>query len=272
MWPVFQVQELTIDYTNCANLANTTFGTLPSSRVSSSFRTSDYNSHQGYQWMQTTRPVAYGISQTYTVATTVCSLQFDIPTNIGPPVLLYYRLTKFYQNHRRYVKSLNQDQINGKFVSNGTISDSDCSPLKLNGSGYAYYPCGLIANSLFNDTFQPPVLLTPASSANNETYLMTANGTAWSSDGNLFKKTVYTANQVAPPPNWHMRYPYGYNEDFPIPNIHEDPGLQTWMRTSGLPTFSKLALRNDTSYMPGGRYQIDIYDCTCLATKCMKTY
>jgi len=212
--------------------------------------------------MQSTRPVPYGISKTYTVATTVCTLQFDIPTDIGPPVLLYYRLTKFYQNHRRYVKSLNQDQINGKAVSNGTIETSDCSPLTLNANGTAYYPCGLIANSVFNDTFRSPVLLNaPGSSANNETYVMTANGTAWSSDGNVFKKTSYTADQVVPPPNWHVRYPYGYNKDFPIPNLNEDQGLQTWMRTSGLPTFSKLALRNDNAHMRAGRYQIEIYDC-----------
>lgn len=212
--------------------------------------------------MQRTEPVAYGLSRTYTVDTTVCSIQFDIPTNIGPPVLFYYRLTKFYQNHRRYVKSLNQDQINGKFVSNDTINNSDCSPLTSNNSGFAYYPCGLIANSQFNDTFQSPVLLNVAgSSANNQTYVMLTNGTAWNSDGNVFKQTVYTADQVAPPPNWRVRYPYGYNDDFPVPNIHLDQGLQTWMRTSGLPTFSKLALRNDTTAMSSGRYQVDIYDC-----------
>lgn len=258
-----QVQELTIDYTNCANAApNTTFGTLPSSRVSSSFRSANYSSNLGYQWMHRTEAVPYGVSGTYTVDTTVCQLQFDIPTNIGPPVLFYYRLTKFYQNHRRYVKSLNQDQINGKFVSNSTISSSDCSPLTLNASGFAYYPCGLIANSVFNDTFQSPVLLTVAgSSASNQTYLMHTNGTAWNSDGSVFGVTAYTADQVAPPPNWHMRYPQGYNADFPIPNLHLDQGLQTWMRTSGLPTFSKLALRNDTKAMSSGRYQVDIYDC-----------
>ena len=35
--------------------------------------------------------------------TNVCILSFNIPEDIKPPILFYYRLTNFYQNHRRYV-------------------------------------------------------------------------------------------------------------------------------------------------------------------------
>ena len=76
-------------------------------------------------------------------------LQFDVPADIDKPVLLYYKLTNFYQNHRRYVKSLNQDQLTGKFVSASDLGSGDCKPLG-NIDGKAVYPCGLIANSLFN--------------------------------------------------------------------------------------------------------------------------
>ena len=37
--------------------------------------------------------------------------------------------------------------------------------------------------------------------------------------------------------------------------------FQVWMRTAGLPTFSKLALRNDNQTMKAGNYQVDIDDC-----------
>jgi len=184
---------------------------------------------------------------------------------------MYYRLTKFYQNHRRYVKSLDQDQLVGNFVDNSTIDDSDCDPLKLGPGGKAYYPCGLIANSLFNDTLHSPDLVTPTSAgveAGNATFSMTNQGIAWGSDRNLYKKAPYTVDQVVPPPNWLLQYPDGYNDNFPIPDISTWEEFQVWMRTAGLPTFSKMALRSDNEAMPAGIYEMSIYDCT-LFPACM---
>lgn len=78
-----------------------------------------------------------------------CYIQFDVPIDLDPTVFLYYKLTNFYQNHRRYVKSLNSDQLKGNHVSVGTLSGGDCKPLDVI-DGKAVYPCGLIANSVFN--------------------------------------------------------------------------------------------------------------------------
>jgi hypothetical protein len=39
-----------------------------------------------------------------------------------------------------------------------------------------------------------------------------------------------------------------------------DEAFQVWMRTAGLPTFSKLALRNDKDIMREGIYEIRIED------------
>ena len=191
--------------------------------------------------------------------TNVCSLRFQIPDDIGPPVLLYYRLSNFFQNHRRYVKSLDSTQLKGS----AETSTSACNPLSTNGTGLPYYPCGLIANSLFNDSYGNPILLDPPhSSADNETYPMSNQGIAWASDKDLYGVTQYKWNQVAPPPNWMVRYPNGYTPDQPPPNLHTDEAFQVWMRTAGLPTFSKLALRNDTGVMQSGMYQVDIHDST----------
>lgn len=36
---------------------------------------------------------------------------------IGPGVFLYYKLTNYYQNHRRYVQSMDTGQLHGDAVS-----------------------------------------------------------------------------------------------------------------------------------------------------------
>ena len=259
-----KVQEIAIEYQDCVAKApqctgNTQTTTIPSTYVTSYFKNST-STADAPTWCTTniTNDFGKGLS----VNTAVCRLQFYIPDDIGPPVLFYYRLTNFYQNHRRYVKSLDQEQLAGSFRSNDSISKSDCDPLKVDeNTGKAYYPCGLIANSLFNDTFNPPVALNAAGeNAANTTYYMTNKGIAWNSDKELFKQTVYTADQVVPPVNWRVQYPE-YSSSIPIPNIQEMEEFHVWMRTAGLPTFSKLALRNDTAVMASGRYQVDIYDC-----------
>lgn len=138
-----------------------------------------------------------------------------------------------------------------------------CDPLQLDSNGKAYYPCGLIANSIFNDSIGEPLMLNPPGNAGGtKAYDMTTTGIGWSSDGTLYKKTKYTNDQVVPPPNWRERYPNGtYSDEFPIPNIHEDEGFWNWMRTAGLPTFSKLARKNTDDALQRATYQIRILDC-----------
>lgn len=81
-----------------------------------------------------------------------CVVEFDLPADLEHSVLFYYKLTNFFQNHRRYVKSLDSNQLKGSYVSPSTLDNSDCKPLStINHT--AIYPCGLIANSLFNGSF-----------------------------------------------------------------------------------------------------------------------
>lgn len=190
--------------------------------------------------------------------TPVCTLQFSIPNDINPPVYLYYRLTNFYQNHRRYVRSLDTSQLKGSANDNSTIDGSSCDPLQLR-DGKAIYPCGLIANSIFNDTINSPVFTSEAGGEDPSVYSMTNRSIAWGSDSALYRKTEYNPNDVAPPPNWARRFPDGYTEDT-LPDISEYEEFQVWMRTAGLPTFSKLALRNDDDVLRAGTYQISIFD------------
>lgn len=201
-----------------------------------------------------------------------CEIMFDIPTNMGPPVYMFYRLSNFYQNHRRYVASFSEKQLNGKAVSAAELkSDASCKPLITNEDGVPYYPCGLIANSLFNDTFST---LTPVSANSslgtdaNSTqwfrgsqrrlhYNMTAEGISWSTDKDRFKRTTYNASDVVPPPNWAKMFPDGYTDEN-MPDIASWEALQNWMRTSAMPTFSKLARRNDNDVLEAGTYLVNI--------------
>jgi len=164
-----------------------------------------------------------------------CTINVQIPDTMNHPVFLYYRLENYYQNHRRYVKSRNDEQLHGDYVSKYS-SLSDCDPLEsLGGSkdpSNFYLPCGLIAWSLFNDTF--------ALREGNNSISLRKNGIAWSSDVN----TKFN-NPPAGTPGIRV-----------IQNF-KDEDFIVWMRTAGLPNFKKLYRIIDTDLQPG-TYQVDI--------------
>ncbi|KAF3909924.1 hypothetical protein AA313_de0207719 [Arthrobotrys entomopaga] len=260
LWASEQVQELVIDYTLCADpgqSSSTDFLPIPSEKVQKNFYKPTVETKQDAQWKYTnTTRVVNG----RTMTNITCTLKFQLEADMNPPVLLYYRLTNFYQNHRRYVKSVNEDQLQGKAVQASSLDTSDsCSPLAVDGNGKIIYPCGLMANSLFNDTIFSPILVQKrgGTSAQEETYNMTNKGIAWSTDKDRYGPTTYDPSKIVPPPNWINRYPNGYTADN-LPILREWEEFQVWMRTAGLPTFSKLARRNDTTTMPSGVYTLDI--------------
>lgn len=83
-----------------------------------------------------------------------CSCQVNFTIKEGDElkgdVYLYYGLSNFYQNHRRYVRSRDDDQLRG---GSGKLSDY-CEPFKEETNGtvkktLSYAPCGAIANSFF---------------------------------------------------------------------------------------------------------------------------
>ncbi|KAI9777002.1 MAG: hypothetical protein M1839_009146 [Geoglossum umbratile] len=266
LWASSQVQEIVINYSDCETKApSADNGGRPSvidaKKVSSSFTHVGNVTIQPAMWKKSVQEVDYypGVK----LNTTICSIIFHLPVDLKPPVLLYYRLTNFYQNHRRYVKSLDSDQLKGAARSASSINTGSCDPLRLGKDGKPYYPCGLIANSIFNDTLGSPVLVTLKSGeqidgTNNKTYPMSQKGIAWPSDKALYGPTKYKVDEIAVPPNWQTRWPKGYTAENPPPDLEEDEAFQVWMRTAGLPTFSKLARRNDNATMESGFYQIDI--------------
>lgn len=192
----------------------------------------------------------------------VCVLEFQIPNTVDPPILLYYRLTNFYQNHRRYVKSLDVSQLKGEARDAGQIRAGDCDPLDIGKDDKPYYPCGLIANSMFNDTFlNLTILNTPGGGSESKSYNFSQQGIAWSTEKDLYGESKYKQNQVLPPPNWAGQFPEdGYNT-VGLPKLHTMENFQVWMRTAGLPSFSKLAGKNNAEGLKAfTTYQMKIYD------------
>ncbi|KAI9872133.1 MAG: hypothetical protein M1823_008252, partial [Watsoniomyces obsoletus] len=109
LWASASVQELSIDYTGCNGTnVGTDFSDIPENKYSYSFKSSNFTRPQWSRRTESRRPPYSTVNITNT---RICTLQFSIPNDIGPHVYLYYRLTNFYQNHRRYVKSLDTAQL-----------------------------------------------------------------------------------------------------------------------------------------------------------------
>lgn len=132
---------------------------------------------------------------------TLRAVALNVSTAFPSTTYIYYELTNFYQNYRQYVKSVDDSQLNGAPVS--SVSSS-CSPLTTGAGNLPYAPCGLIANSMFNDT------LVLVSLPNNETVPVSGTGIAWSSDVSTKFQNPPGHNLTdafagtLPPPNWQQ--------------------------------------------------------------------
>jgi len=163
-----------------------------------------------------------------------CSVTFTITDKMTAPVYVYYELTNYYQNHRRYVNSRSDYQLAGDLFT----GLSTCTPLETAGSK-TLVPCGLIANSFFNDTltgtYCPPssgcVNLSPSDPSNTAYPSWQKDGIAWASDkADKFKYVNTTGNSAVTTVS---------AEGVQLPRV-DDEDFIVWMRTSGLPSFRKL--------------------------------
>eukprot|EP01098_Paradermamoeba_levis_P012613 TRINITY_DN5550_c0_g1_i2.p1 TRINITY_DN5550_c0_g1~~TRINITY_DN5550_c0_g1_i2.p1 ORF type:complete len:321 (+),score=95.35 TRINITY_DN5550_c0_g1_i2:93-1055(+) len=173
-------------------------------------------------------------------------VQFEIPSTMSSPVFIYYKLENYYQNHRRYVRSRNDNQLRGQEVT--SLSGlSECNPRKsVNGSSDPkdfYNPCGLIAWSVFNDTFKVE--------RGGQELSIDKQDIAWSSDKSYKFKNIEADKfkGVKPSPlSDQERFPgYVENEDFIV-----------WMRVAALPTFRKLYGKINLELKAGDTITINI--------------
>ena len=106
-----------------------------------------------------------------------CTISFPVPNDMEPPVLIYYEITNFHQNHRFYSSSRDDYQLVGVDTEQGSVSASACDPLNKLGN-ITLNPCGVIANTFFNDVFE----LVGGVDENGDELKMIEEGIAWQSD------------------------------------------------------------------------------------------
>ncbi|KAJ7392111.1 hypothetical protein OS493_013478 [Desmophyllum pertusum] len=200
------------------------------------------------------------LNDTNTGKTCACIVKFNLSQEFKGDVYMYYGLSNFYQNHRRYVRSRDDLQLHGQL--DGKVS-SGCDPFgKVNGTPVA--PCGAIANSLFNDTFKLTWL---KSDKEQISVSLTYENIAWKSDREVkFKNPSGNLKEgfkdYTKPPNW-PRPVYELDSNHSDNNGFQNQDFIVWMRTAAFSTFRKLYRKivhtgEFKNGLPKGEYQLEI--------------
>lgn len=151
-----------------------------------------------------------------------CTKEIKVQKHMKAPIYIYYELDNYYQNHRRYVKSRSDKQLLYGLEYKDTGS---CKPEE-SSNGLPIVPCGLIAWSLFNDSY--------AFACDRGEINVNRKNIAWKSDReHKFGKHVY-------PFNFQNETLIGGGKLDPIIPLSDQEDLIVWMRTAALPTFRKL--------------------------------
>uniref|UniRef100_A0A8W8N0S6 Cell cycle control protein 50A n=1 Tax=Magallana gigas TaxID=29159 RepID=A0A8W8N0S6_MAGGI len=185
-----------------------------------------------------------------------CEVTFTLDEDFPKDVYMYYGLSNYYQNHRRYVRSRDDNQIHGDTVSASTLN-SDCEPYRTkyisSSDSRPIAPCGAIANSLFNDSIAVEF-------SSSENISLIATGIAWFSDKQDKFNNPSSWNGFTNPPNWNDKYVYNLSSEANNNGyINED--LIVWMRTAALPNFRKLYRKINhvgtfAERLPKGNYKL----------------
>ncbi|KAL8159625.1 hypothetical protein V2J09_001162 [Rumex salicifolius] len=171
-----------------------------------------------------------------------CIATLSVTKKMIAPVYIYYQLDNFHQNHRRYVKSRNANQLKSASKSNET---TNCSPEdKTEDDGSPIVPCGMVAWSLFNDTYTFSIA--------NSSLSVIKKGIAWASDVNhKFGADVY-------PKNFQSGGLIGGAQLDDLKPLREQEDLIVWMRPAALPIFRKLYGKIGSDLQPGQNISVVI--------------
>lgn len=245
------------------------------------------------------------------------TVSFDIPRVMQPPVFLSYKMTKFYQNYRQYGDSQSHTQLLGDEAKKPDLVD--CDPLRSPGElikddaaraqlerraiaaatnvtllygDMVYWPCGVVAWTMFNDSFTlwhtpptpPPVggvtsapvaptLICNASdfdaAGRRLVHSETANpcsksGIAWPADRNRRHRDLkyhgaeqWTGFGRQNTSDEFLHRGWYYNEAGHRVPIMTDEDVIVWMRLAPLPTFRKIHRVLHSELAPG-RYRLDV--------------
>mmetsp|Transcript_22924 Transcript_22924/g.64414 ORF Transcript_22924/g.64414 Transcript_22924/m.64414 type:complete len:343 (+) Transcript_22924:142-1170(+) len=180
-----------------------------------------------------------------------CSVNITVGKRMEGPVYFYYGLKNYNQNHRRYVKSRDDGQLAGDSTS-ASDAEEFCDPFTtLNDSGNnddLFLPCGLIARSYFNDTFE---LLSEGGGARVPAPVpWTNDGVAWESDLDQLYDNPKNGTPgicIIPTVGEYCNGSVSGRADDGICSgqvpdevcYYENPDFVVWMRVAALPSFRK---------------------------------
>ncbi|XP_031401360.1 putative ALA-interacting subunit 2 isoform X2 [Punica granatum] len=169
-----------------------------------------------------------------------CTKLLKVDKLMKAPIYIYYQLDNYYQNHRRYVKSRSDKQLLDGLQNNDT---SSCKPEESNG-GLPVVPCGLVAWSLFNDSYIFTRGAVPLK--------VNRKNIAWKSDrDHKFGKRVY-------PFNFQNGSLIGGGKLDPHIPLSDQEDLIVWMRTAALPSFRKLYGRIEEDLHPSDLITVNL--------------
>ncbi|CAG2120410.1 unnamed protein product, partial [Medioppia subpectinata] len=158
-----------------------------------------------------------------------CIHNFTIDKDFDAPVFLYYGLSNYYQNHRRYAKSRDDTQLAGTQAKH----IKDCHPYDYDKNKRLIAPCGAIANSLFTDTFQ---LYYQPTDSNYEPIDLAQTHIAWPTDKEYLFNNPKDGfdSKIGRPPLWTKNID-DLDPNHPINNGYDNEHLIVWMRTAAFP-------------------------------------
>ena len=193
------------------------------------------------------KPIRYDNLRTYYNASIKVPITLD--KTIKKPIMVYYQIDGFYQNHRRYVKSKDDEQLSGKDLTLSQIKkNGNCKPVETNkemGAILNIYnsnldpdevaiPCGLLARSYFRDHFSFFQKSGEEIPINDKNIIYGADRKRFNNTNTLSKQWINMT----------------------------DEHFIVWMRPSGLPNFRKLWGRIEVDLNPGDYYFriTDVFD------------
>lgn len=166
----------------------------------------------------------------------ICAIPFDLHEDYERDVFLYYSLGNFYQNHRRYVISRDDGQLEKGLIR---APSNDCKPLDYSWDKKPIAPCGVIANSIFNDTFVLNYMKIDRFDYIGSQVLvpLKQRDIAWPTDisskyKNPDNMTYAFLNFSVKPPNWPTSA-YLLDPNDPTNNGYLNERFMVWMRVSG---------------------------------------
>lgn len=175
----------------------------------------------------------------------LCAIAFDLEEDYERDVFLYYSLANYYQNHRRYVKSRDDGQLEEGLIK---LPSNDCELLDY-VDGRPVAPCGVIANSLFNDTFSLSYRKVDVVDymGNQITVPLNQRDIAWPTDkSSKYKNPANMSyaflNYYIKPPSWNVSA-YLLDPNDQANNGYLNERFLVWMRVSAFSSFRKLYAR-----------------------------